>query len=54
MEVPFRDRTNYPPYVRYVAEHLAELRGTSLTKISELSSQNFHNLFFKQLPKISA
>jgi len=44
--IPFRGRTNYPTYVRYVAEHLAELRGISLTKIADLSSQNFHNLFF--------
>jgi TatD DNase family protein len=45
--IPFRGKTNYPTYVRYVAEHLAELRGTSLTKIADLSSQNFHNLFSK-------
>lgn len=43
--VPFRGRPNYPTYVRYVAEQLAELRGTSVTKIADLSTANFYNLF---------
>jgi TatD DNase family protein len=43
--VPFRGRPNYPTYVRYVAEHLAELRGTSLSKIADLSTENFYTLF---------
>jgi len=43
--VPFRGRPNYPTYVRYVAEHIAELRGTSINKIAELSTDNFYALF---------
>lgn len=43
--VPFRGRPNYPTYVRYVAEQLAELRGTSLNKIADLSTENFYTLF---------
>ena len=43
--VPFRGRPNYPTYVRYVAEQLAELRGTSVSKIAELSTANFYALF---------
>jgi TatD DNase family protein len=43
--VPFRGRPNYPTYVRYVAEQIAELRGTSITKIADLSSSNFYQLF---------
>jgi TatD DNase family protein len=43
--VPFRGRPNYPTYVRYVAEQIAELRGTSLTKIADQSTENFHVLF---------
>ena len=43
--VPFRGRPNYPTYVRYVAEQLAELRGISVAKIAELSTANFYNLF---------
>ncbi len=43
--VPFRGRPNYPTYVRYVAEHIAGLRGTSVNEIAELSTQNFYDLF---------
>ncbi|MBL6986951.1 MAG: TatD family hydrolase [Methylobacter sp.] len=43
--VPFRGRPNYPTYVRYVAEHLADLRGTTLNKIAESSTENFYRLF---------
>jgi TatD DNase family protein len=43
--VPFRGRPNYPTYVRYVAEQLAELRGTSINKIADLSTENFYTLF---------
>ena len=43
--VPFRGRPNYPTYVRYVAEQIAELRGTSLNKIADQSTENFHVLF---------
>jgi TatD DNase family protein len=43
--VPFRGRPNYPTYVRYVAEQIAELRGTSVNKIADLSTENFHVLF---------
>lgn len=43
--VPFRGRPNYPTYVRYVAEQIAELRGISKNKIADQSAQNFYNLF---------
>ena len=42
---PFRGRPNYPTYVRYVADQIAELRGTSTTKIADLSASNFYQLF---------
>lgn len=42
---PFRGKPNYPLYVRYVAEKLAELRQTSVEEIAEQSSANFHRLF---------
>ncbi|MDO9106631.1 MAG: TatD family hydrolase [Methylovulum sp.] len=48
--VPFRGRTNYPTYVRYVAEHIAELRGTSVDAIAERSTENFYTLFNIQPP----
>jgi TatD DNase family protein len=42
---PFRGRPNYPTYVRYVAEQIAELRGISTNKVAELTTRNFYNLF---------
>ncbi len=44
--VPFRGKPNYPIYVRYVAEQIAELRGVSGNKIAGKSTENFYNLFF--------
>lgn len=43
--VPFRGKPNYPTYVPYVAEHLAELRETTVEEIGKLSSNNFKTLF---------
>jgi TatD DNase family protein len=43
--VPYRGKPNYPTYVRYVAEQIAELRGTSLNQVAEESSNNFRTLF---------
>lgn len=42
---PHRGKPNYPTYVRHVAEHLAELRNTSVDEIAELSRNNFYRLF---------
>ncbi len=43
--VPYRGKPNYPTYVRHVAEHIAELRNTSIEEIAELSRNNFYRLF---------
>lgn len=43
--VPYRGKPNYPTYVRYVAEQIAELRGTSLSQVTEESTNNFRTLF---------
>jgi TatD DNase family protein len=43
--VPKRGKPNYPLYVRYVAEHIAELRGTSFSNIANQSTENFRRLF---------
>lgn len=43
--VPFRGRPNYPIYVRYVAEQLAKLRGTTINEIAASSTENFYRLF---------
>lgn len=43
--IPFRGKPNYPIYVRYVAQQLAELRGTTVEMIARQSSENFYRLF---------
>lgn len=43
--VPYRGKPNYPLYVRHVAEHLAELRETTVDDIAKLSADNFNTLF---------
>ncbi len=43
--IPFRGRPNYPTYVKYVAQHIADLRGVSINKIANQSTDNFYNLF---------
>jgi TatD DNase family protein len=43
--VPFRGKPNYPTYVRFVAEQIAELRNTSFEAIAEASTRNFYTLF---------
>ncbi len=43
--VPFRGKPNYPHYVRYVAEKIAELRSVSFEHVAEVSARNFYALF---------
>ncbi len=43
--VPHRGRPNEPAYVRFVAEHIAELRGAALETIAEATTSNFFRLF---------
>jgi TatD DNase family protein len=42
---PHRGKTNYPHYVKYVAETIANLRETSFNEIAQLSTNNFQRLF---------
>jgi TatD DNase family protein len=42
---PYRGKSNQPAYVKYVAEHIAELRGESVQKITETTTENFFQLF---------
>lgn len=42
---PFRGKPNYPTYVRYVAEQIAELRNISFEETAEWSTRNFYTLF---------
>lgn len=43
--VPYRGKENQPAYVVEVAKHLASIRGQSLEKIAQLSTDNFNRLF---------
>lgn len=43
--VPYRGKPNQPAYTRYVAEHIAQLRGVSLEYIASRTTDNFYNLF---------
>ena len=44
--VPFRGKQNQPAYVRYVAEHIAELRDEPIETIAQATTENFYSLFF--------
>jgi TatD DNase family protein len=46
--VPYRGKPNSPAYTYYVAEKLAEVRGTSINDIAKVTTQNFHNLFINK------
>jgi TatD DNase family protein len=43
--VPYRGKQNEPAYVRYVAEHIAELRQESYEHIARASTDNYFRLF---------
>ena len=43
--VPHRGKPNQPAYVRYVAEHIAELRGVSFEELATTTTANFQRLF---------
>ncbi|MDD5749278.1 MAG: TatD family hydrolase [Patescibacteria group bacterium] len=42
---PYRSKRNEPIYVKYVAEKIAQIRGSSVDEIISISSQNAINLF---------
>ncbi|MEX2353540.1 MAG: TatD family hydrolase, partial [Gammaproteobacteria bacterium] len=43
--MPYRGKQNQPAYVRYVAEHLAQLRQVSLEQIASITTTNYRMLF---------
>ncbi|CAM2898843.1 TatD family hydrolase [Legionella worsleiensis] len=43
--VPFRGKQNHPALVKYVAETLANLRGTDFETIARSTSENFYRCF---------
>ncbi|MBF0265389.1 MAG: TatD family hydrolase [Gammaproteobacteria bacterium] len=44
--MPFRGKPNQPAFVLHVAEYLAELRGTTVEHIAQVTHDNFSRLFF--------
>ena len=45
--VPYRGKTNMPAYVPHVAQQLADVKGISLEKVAQATTQNFEQLFSK-------
>lgn len=45
--VPYRGKPNEPAFVSLVAECLADVRGTTVSEISDQTTENFFNLFLK-------
>ena len=43
--VPYRGKSNQPGYTRYVAEHIAELKGITLEEVAAATTNNFYRLF---------
>lgn len=43
--VPKRGKPNYPSYVRYVAECVADIRGVTFDQIEQVTKENFQRLF---------
>jgi TatD DNase family protein len=43
--VPYRGKQNYPGYTKYVAKHIAALRGVSYEEIAAATTANFCKLF---------
>jgi len=43
--VPWRGKSNQPAWVRYVADHIARLRGESLEQVAAATTANYLRLF---------
>ena len=43
--VPFRGKENKPAYIRYVVEEIANLRGTSIDEIIDITTRNAEEFF---------
>ncbi len=43
--VPYRGKSNQPAYTRYVAEHIAELKGITLEEVASATTENFFRMF---------
>lgn len=45
--IPYRGKPNEPAYVKEVAQFVADLKGISYDEFLEITSENFHRLFYK-------
>ena len=43
--VPYRGKENQPSYVKYVAEEIAKLRGTTFDEIDNATTENAERVF---------
>jgi len=43
--VPFRGKENQPVYIKYVAQAIAELRGTTTDEIAKITTENAERIF---------
>ena len=43
--VPFRGKRNEPSYVKYIAEKIAQVKGVSIDKLAEVTTENAKSLF---------
>jgi len=43
--MPYRGKPNQPAWVRFVAEHIAELRGITLEEVAAATTANFNRVF---------
>jgi TatD DNase family protein len=48
--IPHRGKTNQPAFSRHIVEFLSELRGESVEKITDQTTQNFFKIFKKACP----
>ncbi len=44
--VPYRGKSNFPSYVRFVAEHVAAIKGVAVSQVAQQTTTNFRQLFF--------
>ena len=45
--IPFRGRTNYPKYVRYMIEKIAEIKELSFEEVERATTENAKRFYFK-------
>jgi TatD DNase family protein len=47
--VPFRGKRNEPSYVKYIADKIAQVKGVSIEKLAEVTTENAKSLFRLQV-----